>query len=317
MRHPRLLALAVLALLAACFPARQAAVSPASDPSAVRVLRSVPIRDRFARGRLELLRAINGDRTAAGLRPLILDSLASHAAQRHAEAMAAERFFSHYDRAGRSPYERFAELGGTGHVLENVYQWRERDADPLLRDDPWERFDPRTAQAALMASPPHQAVILDPHRTSVGLGFAVDRERRAVFVVQEFVARHVELSTMDPPSQGAPARLEGRMLEPGLRPLLLVVRREPAARASRESDPPSGSYDDGGVEPKTLPPWAFDVLGGGAFAVDLEFDLLPGRYYAVLYVAPAHEVEIALARRRAYSGQGWPGAAIVFEVGAS
>lgn len=287
----------------------------AAVPARSSVPRAIPLRDRFARGRLELLRAINVDRVAAGLRPVVLDSLATLAAQRHAEAMAAGNFLSHYDRSGRAPYERLAAVGGTAHVLENVYRWRERSEDPLLGGDPWHGFHPMTAQAALLASESHRAVILDPHRTGVGIGFAVDPRDREVFVVQEFVARHATLVAPQFAPRGVPSRLWGRVLAADLRPLLVVVRREPSIRPwAALGDPPPGPYDDGGADPQFVPPWAFAVLPDGTFALDLAGQLRPGRYYAILYVAPSSEVEVALARRRAYPGQGWPGAAVVFEV---
>jgi uncharacterized protein YkwD len=282
------------------------------------VPRAVPLRDRFARGRLELLRAINHDRAAAGLQPVVLDSLATLTAQRHAEAMATGGYLSHYDLAGRPPYERLAAVGGTAHVLENVYRWRERDEDPLHEGDVWNGFEPRTAEAALLASDPHRAVILDPHRTGVGIGFAVDPRERAVFVVQDFVARHAAVVPPRSALRGAPARVWGKVLTPDLRPLLVVVRREPAIPSGGLlGSPPRGPYNDGGDDPRFVPPWAFAVLPDGTFALDLAAELSPGRYYAILYVAPSREVEVALARRRAYPGQGWPGAAVVFEVLAS
>lgn len=288
----------------------------AARVAAARSQRSVPIRDRFARARIELLRAINADRGAAGLVPVTLDSLASVAAQRHAESMAAGDFFSHYDRTGRAPYERLAELGGTAHVIENVFRREERTEDPLLADDPWARFDPRDAHLALMASPPHQAAILDPYRTGVGLGFAVDRAGRAVYVVEEFVARHATLTAPGQVTAGRAGRVTGRILADDVRPLAIVLRREPPEGPGAE-EPPAGPYDDGGGDPRVVPPWDFTVRADGVFVIDLARDLPPGRWYGVLYVAPDHEVDLALRRRRAYTGQGWPGAAFVFEVRAS
>ncbi len=312
-----LLVLTAVSAVACALIGTSPAGFPGLDPAmlaAGRVSRSVPIRDRFARGRADLLRIINAERIADGLRPVVLDSLASIAAQRHAEAMANQRFFSHYDRAGRAPYERLAELGGTGHVLENVYRREERTEDPLLVDDPWLRFEPREAHDALMASPPHRAAILDPHRTAVGLGFSVDSAGRVVYVVEDFVARHAALTAVREWTKGRPGRVEGRVLTPGVRPLAIVLRREPAQRSWLGGDPPGGPYDDGGFDPRVVPPWDFTVRRDGTFAVDLKGDFPSGRWYGVLFVAPVREVDLAVRRSRAYTNQGWPGAAFVFEV---
>lgn len=288
----------------------------ASTPavSIARGLRSVPIRDRFARARLLLLRAINADRAAAGLASVSLDSLATLAAQGHAEAMADGGFYSHYDLTGRAPYERLAALGSTAHVLENVARRRERDEDPLLVDDRWRRFEVKEAHTALMESAPHRAVILDPHRTGVGLGFAVDSAGPAVFVVEDFVARHAAMTAPGMAPSGRPARVAGRVLDPDLQPLAILLRREPPARPWPDREPPGGSYDDGGSDPQIVGPWEFAILPDGTFVTEVGGGLPPGRYYGILYVAPAREVEIAMERRRATMGQGWPAAAFVFEV---
>lgn len=310
----------VLAALgaAACAALPERAPEPAAPSpavvAAVRASHSIPIRDRFAKARLQLLRAINAERIAARLAPVTLDSVASLAAQRHAEAMAAGDFFSHYDLAGRAPYERLAALGGTGHVVENVFRREERTEDPLLDDDPWRRFDPREAHAALMASPPHQAAILDPYRTGVGLGFAVDRHGRSVFVVEEFVARHATLTAPASVASGRNGRVVGQVLAKNVRPLAIVLRKEPLGRSWSGGAPPAGPYDDGGSDPRVVPPWAFVVRADGAFVIEVGRDLPPGRWYGVLYVAPDHEVDLAMRRRRAYTGQGWPGAAFLLEV---
>lgn len=288
--------------------------SPPPGPVAEQDARPVPIRDRYAKARLELLRAINADRRAAGLAPVELDSLASVAAQRHAEAMAAGDFFSHYDRAGRAPYQRLAGLGGTAHVVENVFKREERSDDPYLSDDPWDRFDPRDAHAALMGSAPHRAAILDPYRTGVGLGFAVDSPRRAVFAVEEFTARHATLTVPATLSLGRAGRLAGRILDADIRPLAIVLHREPAMRHWPGGDPPEGPYDDGAEDARVLPPWAFSTTGDGGFALDVGADLPPGLWYGILYVAPDDEVRLALRRRRADTRQGWPGAAFLLEV---
>lgn len=310
------LVLTTFLVTAGCAPLFLPPPEPGPPPAAVaaaRGPRSIPLRDRFARARLDLLRSINADRLRAGLAPVELDSLATIAAQRHAEAMAAGRFYSHYDLTGRAPYERLAALGATDHVVENVFRWEERDEDPLLEDDPWRRFDTDEAHAALMASPLHRAPILDPHRTGVGIGFAVDGDGRAVLVAEEFVARHAAVEGVPARMHGRPARISGRVLAAGLGPLAIVLHQEPA---KRRDEPPPGPYYDGASEAHLLPPWSFTTRADGSFAIDLSGGLPPGRYYAILYVAPRREIDLAVARRRAYPGQGWPGAAFVFEVSA-
>lgn len=280
---------------------------------------TVPIPDRFARARLEMVAAVNADRARYGLGSVALDSLATVVAQGHAREMAAEGYLSHYNTAGLAPYERLAAAGGTGHVLENVFRWQERAGPGFELDDPWDRFDIRTAQAWLMDSPGHRAAILDRHRTAIGVGIAVDPSRAAVYVVQELISASATLSYPGRVLPGGVASVSGRVQTPGARPLMLVVTREPFVRAwaARGDRPPAGSYADGSERALVVPPWAIRWNPD-----DRSFDLRlpmgrgtePARWYGILYVAPEATVREAVSARQAETGRGWPAAAFVVEV---
>ncbi len=298
-----------LALVAACVTVARDHLSPQSGPP------KSPIQDRYAGARIDLLAAINADRHAAGVAPVRLDSLATIAAQGHASAMAAGGFFSHYGQLGQAPYERLARAGLTGHVRENVYRWQMRGLVPVGTADPWLAFDVNDAHGSLMASPGHRETILDPHRTHVGLGIASDPANGAVYVVEDFMARYVQI---DPPRlawPGSKTPLTGRVIDPSLRPLLLLLRREPEV-VPGTGNPPPGPYVDGRGEGRIVPPWAIAWRPAlRSFELDLG-PLLgePGRWYGVVYVAPRHEVEGALAAGAANTTMGWPGAAFLVHV---
>src|SRR5436853_6589737 len=51
--------------------------------------------------RAYMLDLINHDRATKGLSPVVLDPVATEAAQRHAEEMVRYRFLAHYNRAGK------------------------------------------------------------------------------------------------------------------------------------------------------------------------------------------------------------------------
>jgi len=286
-----------------------------NDPPSGAGTTRIPIRDRYAAARLELLTAINGDRRAAGVGSVDLDSLASVAAQAHAVAMTAGGFFGHYGVFGEAPYERLAAAGETGHVQENVYRWQVRSMATVGGVDPWPAFDPRQAHHSLMASPGHRETIVDPHRTHVGLGIAADSAGGAVYVVEEFVARHAEIEPPRLALQESVTPLAGRMLDPALRPLLVLLRRDPAGAASG-GGPRPGPYTDGRGEGRIVPPWA---IGWRPALLAFELDLgpvlrEPGRWYGVVYVAPRQIVERALAAGAVNTEQGWPGAAFLVDV---
>lgn len=296
-------------LLLACAPAYAppGESGPASRPS---------LGNELHGERLALLAAINADRQAAGARPLALDTLATMVAQEHAEAMASGGFVSHYGPGGDAPYERYAAAGGTAHVVENVLGQRVGGSPHGPGREA--RFDVGVVHGFLMGSPGHRASILDPHRTHVGLGIAYGAGGRSLLVAEEFLARHAEIVAPRLAWRGSSTLVEGRIARPGVRPLLLVLHREPPIRpwVARAELPPPGSYSDGAEGPGLLvPPWAIVWRRDGGFEVSLPLaHQAAGRYYAVLYVAPSDVVDRALARRRVSSEHGWPGAAFVIEV---
>lgn len=278
--------------------------------------RAVPIGDRYARARLILLDAINDDRALHGAPPVALDSLATVVAQGHARAMARDDYLSHYGTDGSAPYERFALAGGVGHVRENVFRWSRRPPDP--RDDgrAWPQFDVREAEAWLMASPGHRATILDPSRTHVGIGIVEDRAGAVVYVVQEFLARHLRLEVPTLVWRSGRTTIRGRMIRPGTRPLLVYVSREPEVESWR-GPPPGGGYVDGGEDGVLVPPWRIEWNRSDAsFELVLDPAALggPGRYYGIVYVASEEGVRRAMGVGRVGLEGGYPGAAFIFEV---
>lgn len=70
--------------------------------------------------RQKALELVNRDRQANGLPPLEADSRLSQAAQQHAEDMALKAYFSDFSSEGKSPSDRFHELGGLGFVAQNI-----------------------------------------------------------------------------------------------------------------------------------------------------------------------------------------------------
>lgn len=222
----KVLALVPLVALACALPR-------APEPPPAAGVTTVPIRDRYARARIEMVDAVNADRARHGRPPIVLDSLASVVAQDHAEEMSAGGWLSHYNAAGLAPYERFAAAGGTGHVLENVFRSQQRARVAWAVDDLWELFDIRDAEAWLMSSEGHRKAILDPHRARIGVGIAVDPGRGAVYVVQELVTA---AATIEHPSRvlpGQEASVSGQVGAPGTRPLMLVLARAGRAAVGR------------------------------------------------------------------------------------
>jgi len=105
----------------------------------------------------ELLRLTNAERTRAGLPPLRLATKLSQAAQRHAEDMVRNRFFSHTGSNGSTLGDRARAVGyNYSMVGENIAAGGATPAATLRQ---W------------MNSPGHRRNILNPRFTEVGFGY--------------------------------------------------------------------------------------------------------------------------------------------------
>jgi uncharacterized protein YkwD len=109
----------------------------------------------------ELLRAVNAERGARGLRPLRLAPGLQRAAVGHSRAMVAGGFFAHASRDGTQMAERvrrsYPPRGGAWSVGENLI-W----ASP--------RLGARQAVRSWLGSPGHRANLLAPAWRDVGIG---------------------------------------------------------------------------------------------------------------------------------------------------
>jgi uncharacterized protein YkwD len=70
--------------------------------------------------RQQALLLVNRDRQLNNLKPLIEDPLISLTAQKHSEDMAKRDFYNHTNPEGKTPTDRYHELGGKGGIGENI-----------------------------------------------------------------------------------------------------------------------------------------------------------------------------------------------------
>jgi uncharacterized protein YkwD len=169
-----------------------------------------------------MLDLINADRQANGLTTVEWDDSAAQAAQLHAEDMAAQGYFSHWNTQGWGPDVRYGLAGGTDVIRENVAaQWsRYNDGRPAPIGD-W-RDVIRDAQVGLMNSPGHRANILDPHHTHVGVGIAYNAATGEARIAQEFINRYIALTPVNAPINGEVA-ISGTLLRGARQPLINVA----------------------------------------------------------------------------------------------
>jgi uncharacterized protein YkwD/uncharacterized membrane protein required for colicin V production len=135
---------------------------------------SLPYKVASPRPRPELearmLELINGERIAAGLRPLAPDSELAEVARQHSVDMFARGYFAHATPEGRDPFERMREANVRFDTAgENLA------LAPTLQ----------IAHTGLMNSPGHRANILQRDFERVGIGI-MDGGIHGLMVTQDF-----------------------------------------------------------------------------------------------------------------------------------
>jgi uncharacterized protein YkwD len=125
-----------------------------------------------ARPELEarMLDLVNGERVAAGLRPLAADPELAQVARRHSEDMFARGYFAHVTPEGRDPFERMREAN-----VRFVTAGENLALAPTLH----------IAHTGLMNSPGHRANILQRNFGRVGIGI-IDGGMHGLMVTQDF-----------------------------------------------------------------------------------------------------------------------------------
>lgn len=181
MQMPRSLAVTSLALL---FAGKIAMVKRGGASEAV------VYAERFPEAKAALVRLINRDRAAAGLRPVAYDLLAAKVGDEFCRESATKRHVGHFDLAGRAPYLRWGEAGGVDYHSQN-FGAHTRFGGPITESV--ESMLLESHRSMMAERPPddgHRRTILDPIFTHVGIGCAlVDGEFR---MTEEFVRRVAE-----------------------------------------------------------------------------------------------------------------------------
>ena len=117
-----------------------------------------------------MLELVNGERVAAGLRPLVADSELTQVARQHSVDMFARGYFAHVTPEGRDPFERMREAN-----VRFVTAGENLALAPTLQ----------IAHTGLMRSPGHRANILQRDFGRVGIGI-MDGGIHGLMVTQDF-----------------------------------------------------------------------------------------------------------------------------------
>ncbi|ROP33989.1 CAP domain-containing protein [Couchioplanes caeruleus] len=124
----------------------------------------------------EVVRLVNQERARAGCSPVTVDSRLASVARSHSQDMAANRFFSHTNRQGKSPSQRVTAAG---------YKFRLTGENIAFG-----QATPAAVMQAWMKSAGHRANILKCGYRNIGVGLAFrnDSGRQVPMWTQEFGA---------------------------------------------------------------------------------------------------------------------------------
>lgn len=262
-----------------------------------------------------MLELINKSRADNGAPPVKLDEIANKAGQMHAEDMANNNYLGHWDLAGKLPYQRYTECGGTDLDMENTSIIRFHGkpmSGPVEQKFSKQRLE--MVQNMFMAEKPpmdgHRRCIIDPIHNYVGIGiaFAHTDDGRALAVSQEFINHY---GKFDPVPQhvtkGDSVKVSGT-LDKGLRFWSIDLAYTPPSKPMTADEiNHTHSYN---TEGKLVGSWHTPALSGGSvretedgvqFKLQVPFSdptWQPGVYQLFVWATlPGHEQPSAVSER--------------------
>lgn len=119
-----------------------------------------------------VLELVNANRAASGVAPLALNAKLSAAAQKFAQLMVAENFFSHTSPDGSSAGDRISAEGYDWRTWGENIAWGQATADAVM--------------TAWMNSSGHRANILTSNFKEIGIGYY---KGSSIYWVQDFGAQ--------------------------------------------------------------------------------------------------------------------------------
>ena len=125
-----------------------------------------------------VLQLINKQRSARGLRTLVMDPILLRAARMHSQNMATRNFFNHVSPDGKTATQRIRECGlrGWRALGENIAYNQGYDDPAAFAVEKW------------LDSPMHRENMLNPMWTSTAVGIATAADGR-IFFTELFLAR--------------------------------------------------------------------------------------------------------------------------------
>jgi serralysin len=132
-----------------------------------------------------MLKLINAERAAVGVKPLVFDDHLQESTDAHSKWMLASDVFAHEGANGSNPSERMKEAG---YRLTGTWASAENIAWVSLRSPEDYRDEVRLLHKNLMNSPGHRENILNPDFQEIGIGIKIGNMQGwdAAVVTQNF-----------------------------------------------------------------------------------------------------------------------------------
>lgn len=246
--------------------------------------------DQMLLAKLAVLREINADRKANGLKEVELDILASRVANEHCLESAANNYMSHWNMAGLKPYQRYAQAGGVDHVMENCYSMYSTGAlanDPAsvqtMMLDGHKSFMSETAP-----NDGHRKNCLGKFHNYVGLGCAVVGGR--MVFTQEFIDRYLQfVECQNIAAVNEKINLRVKPLDPSANYVYMVVvyyEPQPDKKTPSQLNSLGGYPDYSTVTAGSYAPWNLKPEEDGTVPLTFSFTK-PGSYYVNIYLDKA------------------------------
>ena len=193
------------------------------------------------------LSLINIDRQSSNTQNLTLSSTDS--AQRHADDMLRNHYFSHWNTQGQKPYVRYTLEGGKGAVEENIAMQSDYiDVKSAIADLEWNMVNNDAA-----SNWRHKETILDPFHNKVNIGIAYDNTN--LYLVQDFENDYVEWINLT--VSNANVTMKGHITQPGLSIREVGIYLDENITLTTQqlgTAPYNGSYNTGTFIGAAIPP---------------------------------------------------------------
>lgn len=201
--------------------------------------------DSVLKIKLQQLEIINHSRIKHKVSVLRLDILACRVANKQAKESAENRYLSHWNLAGQLPFERYAEAGGTDHVVENAFSswgndFEEKPSLAIALEEMQKGHGDFMAER--YPNDGHKKTVIEPEHNFVGFGYYISGDYFSYY--EEYIDRYLLDTKLESKGMGYMVSFtipEGYELY-----YFAIEYLKPTKKKNAQQLDKTGSYMDGG-----------------------------------------------------------------------